>query len=385
MSRWSALPAALALWLLAACAPLPPARPVAPLLHDERFAPPSEAVQTDPFRLSEAMQRYLATEIPRFVRLRGAQSGLLEALYERDALRLAYDASFTRDAAQAFDARSGNCLSLVVMTSALAKAMGIEVRYNSAVNADVWGRQGDLLTHSGHVNITLGRRLLDNSRLRMPSMTVDFLPPEWLGGLRTREIDEATVVAMFLNNRAVEHLVAGRLDDAYWYARESVLRDPRFASAVNTLGGLYLRRGMAIEAEAAIRHVLAAEPDNPRALGNLVEVLQAQGRSAEAQEARARLARVEPDPPYHFFRLGVAAAGRGEWALARELFEREVQRADFNPEFHHWLGIALWRLGDTEAARRELALALENSTTHGDRERYSAKLARFVELGAPTP
>src|SRR5207249_7258659 len=52
------------------------------------------------------------------------------------------------------------------------------------------------------------------------SMTIDFLPPADLRGARTWAIDEPTIIAMYMNNRAVESLTSGRMDDAYWWARE---------------------------------------------------------------------------------------------------------------------------------------------------------------------
>jgi hypothetical protein len=64
-----------------------------------------------------------------------------------------------------------------------------------------------------------------------------------------------------------------------------------------------------------------------------------------------------------------------DYRAAREMFEREVARADSYHEFHFWLGVADWRLGDEAAARRQLALAMDNSLTRSQHELYAAKLA----------
>src|SRR5436309_9689919 len=113
-------------------------------------------------------------------------------------------------------------------------------------------------------------------------MTVDFLPPDQIAGLHTREVGEATVIAMYANNRSAEALAEGRLDDAYAWSAESVRRDPGFASAYNTLGVVYLRHGNLAEAERSFARVLAADAHDPRALANLAETYQRQGRVAEA-------------------------------------------------------------------------------------------------------
>lgn len=66
---------------------------------------------------------------------------------------------------------------------------------------------------------------------------------------------------------------------------------------------------------------------------------------------------------------------RVDFKAARELFAKEVDRDPYYHEFHFWLALADFRLGDLERAQKQMALALESSTTRGDRDLYAAKLA----------
>jgi hypothetical protein len=68
----------------------------------------------------------------------------------------------------------------------------------------------------------------------------------------------------------------------------------------------------------------------------------------------------------------------GDFKAARDAFAKEVRRAPEYHEFHFWLGVAELRLGNVGAARSELALALEHSTTARDHDLYAAKLARLA-------
>ena len=281
----------------------------------------------------------------------------------------------TRNAAQAFEARAGNCLSLVIMTAAFARELGLQVRYQSAYLEESWSRKGSLLLKSGHVNITLGKRLADHGLNPLPyGLTIDFLPQDELRNLRTVEIPESLVVAMFMNNRSVESLVQGRLDDAYAWARESVSADPSFLAAQNTLGVVYLRRGALAQAGRVFEHVLAVDPTHTRALANLAEVASRAGRDDEAARLRARLAQLEPEPPLHYFNLGMAAMQRGDYRAARDLFSKEAARGDATSEVHYQLGLAYYRLGNLVEATRELSLAAETSASSRERDLYSAKL-----------
>ncbi|KNZ33526.1 MAG: hypothetical protein AD742_05860 [Methylibium sp. NZG] len=361
--------------------------PPAHLFDDTLFAAPSEPPRADAiFALSDAMKRYVEQDIAGPLRSKGPQRGLLEALYSKGQLKLDYDSVRTRNAAEAFEARSGNCLSLVIMTAAFAKHLGLPVRYQSVYTDATWTRSGNLYFSSNHVNLALEHRATD-ARVGVDTdraWTVDFLPPEDVRGQRTRVISEATVVAMYMNNRAAEALAGGQLNDAYAWGREAIRQSPAFLSAYNTLAVTYLRRGHPQHAAQLLRHVLQREPDNTIALSNLARTLGELGQVTEAAQLAQRLNKVEPHPPFHFFDLGLAALQAGQFESARELIGKEIKRAAYHHEFHFWLAVANIGLGDKSAARRHLILAKENSTTFDDKALYSAKLERINALRLPT-
>jgi thioredoxin-like negative regulator of GroEL len=363
--------------LLAACASVPQGTPAADaLLDDTRFAPPSQRIDAgDVFALNDAMKRYLDSDIGHQLRMKGAQRGLIDALYTRGDLKLEYDTAMTRNASQAFDARSGNCLSLVIMTAAFAKQLGLPVRYQSVYVPETWSRNGNLYFSSGHVNLSIGKRAMDAKVFDLAEfLTIDFLPPRDLRGLLARTIDEDTIIAMYLNNRAAESLAEGRIDDAYWYVRAAMKQMPTFLTAYNTLGVVYTLHGDAAHAARVLQHVVAMEPGNRQAMANLVPVLERLGRTDEARDVAARLARLEPQPPFHYFNQGVEAMHARDYSKAKSLFQKEIDRAAYYHEFHFWLALANLGLGDTKEARRHLATALENSTTSKDHDLYAAKL-----------
>jgi Flp pilus assembly protein TadD len=197
-----------------------------------------------------------------------------------------------------------------------------------------------------------------------------------------RQVSEAAIVAMFMNNRAAEAMVRGALADAYAYAREAVVQDPTYASAYNTLGVVYQRRGMAARAERAYRYALTLESHHLPALANLARSLDGQGRSAEAAPYRQLLARLEAEPPFRYFDLGRAAAQAGDFRSARDYILREMRRDPDYHEFHFWLAVALYGLGDVEQARKHLTAAMQNSTTRREQALYASKLQRLPTAAA---
>ncbi|HEY1325799.1 MAG TPA: tetratricopeptide repeat protein [Casimicrobiaceae bacterium] len=357
--------------MLAACATAPVAPPSA-LFEDSAFAPPSERIDADDiFAVSAEMKQFIDTRIEPNA-TSGVRQALLDALEVEGQLKLEYDAEFTRDAAQAFAARSGNCLSLVVMTAAFAKALDLKVRYHDVRIEETWGRDGHIYFSIGHVNVTVSDRGFSRNS---GESTIDFLPPRDVSKESGRLISEQTVVAMYMNNRAVESLVRGRVDDAYWWAREAIAQEPSYMSAYNTLGAVYERRGMPANAEKLFTYVMQREPSNLHVMSNLVAALSEQGRVAEANALSQVMKARDPNPPFSFFNRGLAAMKDGDYARARDLFEKEIDRAPYYHEFHFWLAAAYVGLGDYRHAREHLKIAMENSTTRRDHDLYAAKFA----------
>ena len=366
--------------LLVACASAPASRAPDGLFNDHLFHAPSVRISAkDVFALSDEMKHYLSVDIAPQLRSKGARQGLIDAIAMSGQLKLDYDAIMTRNASEAFAARSGNCLSLVIMTAAFAKALELPVKYQSVYADETVSRSGNVQFFIGHVNLTLGERLIyvGPGRTINDMMTIDFLPPQEIRGLSTRVIGEESIVAMFMNNRAAEVLVQGHLDDAYWWARGAIAQDPRFLSAYNTLGIVYQRHGELIEAEKTFAYILEREPGNTRVMSNLQRLLVEMGRAEEAKLLAIQLEKLEPNPPFSYFNLGMKALREGNPEAARNMFAKEVDRAPYYHEFRFWLGVAYLGLGDVDQARKQLTFALEYATSRSDHDLYAAKLDRI--------
>ncbi|MCG2586269.1 tetratricopeptide repeat protein [Massilia sp. TS11] len=363
----------------------------ASIFADQAFAPPTEPIGVQQaFTLSPAMRDYLQQTV-RTAPGSNPQRRLFNALYAKGQLLVEYDASKTRLPAETFEQKAGNCLSLVLLTAAFAKELGLDITYQNVLVDETFSRSGNLVFASHHVNITLGKlrpyggtvitaRDDEASLYTASAITIDFLPPPDARALRSLAIDENTVLAMYMNNRAAESLAAGDLNNAYAWAAAGVRQYPGFVNTYNTLGVIYSRRGLLDQAETTLRYALLVDPDNRLILSNLVPVLAKQGKDGEAGQLRERVARLDPHPPFEFFDKGMEAARRGAWAEARDYFRREVRRAPYYHEFHFWLAMASYKLGELDTAREEMDLAVQTSTTRRDSALYEGKLAALRQM-----
>ncbi len=370
--------------LLSACASVTTVPPTETVLNDTLFSPASVKIDAaDVFALSDEMRHYLANDIARAVRTKGATEALVDALYTKQQLKLEYESAMTRNAAQAYASHSGNCLSLVIMTAAFAKQMGVNVEFQSVFVEETWSRRGNINFLSGHVDLALRKSALaaHYSPLSDPTTIIDFLPSDDAKKYRRKAITESTVVGMYMNNRAAESLAVGNVNDAYWWAREAILQAPTFLSGYNTLGVIYQTHGNLKEAGRVFSMILEREPDNIAALSNQAKLLAQLGLADEAKALNLRLTKIEPYPPFYFFDRGMDAMRAGNFQAAKELFSKEVNRAAYYHEFQFWLGIADLRLGDVQEAREHMLIALETGPTTADRNLYSAKLQQMKTKG----
>lgn len=364
-------------FLLSACSTAPMISVHPQLFHDDLFQAPTSIVSATPiFKADAAIQQFIANEITSQLKTNSHQRALFNALYNKAQLRLEYDSSMTRNASEAFAARSGNCLSLVIMTAAIAKEMNVQVQYQKVMSKDEWSRSGNLYFASGHVNIVIGQKRFDqkNHLDQNYQMTIDFLPPEDTAGQRTIEIEENTIVAMYFNNRAAESMVRDDYQQAYWFAKAAIQADLQFAPAYNTLGVIYMHHQQYTFAQTAFASAMQLEPDSTITMSNMVQTLTELGQTIAAQKLNQKLLDQQPYPPFYFFHQGLAAMNQKEYSKAKSLFQRELKRAPDYHEFHFWLGVAHYRLGDLIAAQQELNLAKQNSTNQKDYALYAAKL-----------
>lgn len=256
------------------------------------------------------------------------------------------------------------------------------MQYQKVLVKEDWSRSGELYFASGHVNIVLGKKRFDekNHLDQNYQMTIDFLPPQDTASQHTIDLEENTIIAMYMNNRAAESLVRNQTDLAYWWTKEAIKADPQFSYAYNTLGVIYMRHKKYLDAYRALEVALRIDPDSLVTTSNMVQTLESLGRGTEARNLKEHLLSKQPYPPFHFFNLGVKAMDKNEFQQAKMLFNKELQRAPDYHEFHFWLGLAHFRLGELEAAQRELDIAKANSTTQKDYALYSAKSDRLNAL-----
>ena len=268
-----------------------------------------------------------------------------------------YQMGHSSIAAETWRRKRGDCLSLLVLTYAIAKAMDLPATMQEVRVPQIVDRYGGVDYVAGHVNLLIknGGRLQISDGFNFGNVVIDFEPQ--IGSQREGSaLTEDAILARFYNNLAAEYLAAGQLDFAYAHFKAAIAADASFSPSYANLALVYKRQGLLPYAERLLRHAIALDDDNDIALASLHRLLQSQGRDSEAaQYAKLLEARREKNP-YYWFGLGLNYFHQEDYRRAIAAFEQAAALSTGFEEVHRYLALAYLHMGDAQAPKMQAAL-----------------------------
>ena len=318
----------------------------------------------------------LTPELERFIdaRVRPHQSrtfklqGLMDALFGKDGLGIAYGTMETRTPAETFASRSGNCLSFTILFVALARHVGLDAYYQEVSEILSWDRRGDVAVSNRHMFA-----MVETS----DGVTrVDFLPGIEKRYRSVRRIGEQRVLAHFYSNLGAEALTADELDRAMEMFRRALAADAELAAAWVNKGVTHRRRGELEEAEASYLRALELDPQEVSAATNLASLYLATDRDRQAAPYLKTVQRHRRRNPFHHFRQGMEASRRGQLRLAGKSLKRAVRMMPDDVMFRAELGKVQLRAGRPRRAERSFRRALARAADEAQRARLTGLIER---------
>lgn len=282
----------------------------------------------------------------------------------------------TLDAATTLREGRGDCLSLAILTTALARLAGIEIGYQLMDDEPVFEFNGNVISKGVHVRSVLYKpdweRPPGNIVYIRPRIKIDYFPTQ-----RARYISnlsEQGYYAMYYRNIAASGIADGDHDEAWWYAREALAYVPRDSEALNMLAVILRRTGRLAESEAVYRFGIEYAGENLSLLKNYHLLLTKSGRTEEARRIKARLMTMDDPSPFHWFHLAQSYYREEDYSSAIRYYREALERA---PYLHQaYLGIArsYYHMGESGNVEHALSMALENAQKVSIRSRYQEKL-----------
>ncbi|MCC5451886.1 hypothetical protein LMJ53_09135 [Rheinheimera sp. UJ51] len=282
----------------------------------------------------------------------------------------------TLKASEALSLKNGNCLTLAIVTKALADIVNLEVSYQVVHAAPVYALNSSLMTLSSHVRTYIYdpnyQPSLGMMVLRRRSIIIDYFPSE--SDIRGEHISHNDFMAMYYQNIAAEALLDGQLDYAYSTLQQGLTFNPFNAETLNSLAVTFNRAGDAKQAETLYKFMLDNDFASGNVISNYVALLQLQGRDSEVAALAQKVAEINDDNPYRWIDMADEAFAAAQYTLAFKYYQKANETAPYLHEGQFGLAKSHYQLGRLNSAEKALNKAIELSYKSHDRRLYEAKL-----------
>ncbi|MFT6954799.1 MAG: tetratricopeptide (TPR) repeat protein [Glaciecola sp.] len=362
--------------------------PIEQLLNDSaftEFGAYSIERPTDIFALDPQAKTFVAETIE------GLHSGderieaLIHRIFARADLDLVYEASANTIASETFKNGSANCLSLSIMTFAMAKEAQLQSDFQIVEIPEYWTRRGGYTLLNGHINLRIKAKTNSNiTRLFENVFVVDFDPSAGANKFPTQYASEKVVLAMFYNNKGADALLNENSDLAYAYLREAILADENYAGAWVNLGLLYRKKGLYNLALGAYNQAIALNEDYNTAWENLAILYEHLGDTKAAFDIHTRLDQKRQKNP--FYHQMLAEIDRNEGSLENSIlhYKKAIGLNNNQHQFYFGLATVYFDKGDFEKSEHYLMLAIRKAGKGNVADMYLNKLSALSSFIAST-
>ncbi|MBN4053589.1 tetratricopeptide repeat protein [Haliea sp. AH-315-K21] len=279
-------------------------------------------------------------------------------------------------ASQSLALKSGNCLSLAILTSALAKTVDLEIDYQLMDDVPVYELNGTIVTKGLHIRTILydpgfaGEPGVDY--LFKPGIKIDYFPTG-----RSRfiaNLDENDYLAMYYQNIAAAAIANNDSNIAYWYAMESLKFVPDNSNAINMLAIINRRVDNLEIAEQLYLYGIELAGEKLTLLKNYRILLSSSGRTEEAEHLQREIDSMQDSSPFEWFQLARNAYDEGDLSGAIRYYQRALDLAPYLHEAHLAIAQINYELGNLGRAENALENAIANVNKVSTRNLYQAKL-----------
>ena len=287
----------------------------------------------------------------------------------------------TYTANEALTNDAGNCLSLAIVTTALADLVGLDSEYQEVNSAPIYHRYHNVTTTSGHVRTIVykpneveeeGTVILRRSRI-----IIDYFPS--VSDVKGAIVSRQDFISMFYQNLAGDAIVAEDYDLAFSYLQEALEQNELNARTINTLAVLNNKVSHHENAEKLFEFGVNHTNKTVNLVSNYADYLK---RAGEHDKASALLENVEENydrNPYSWLDVANQHLEEGSRRLALKYYEKALEIAPYLHEAH--FGLAKLHILNGHSFKALVALQKAQELTYEGtvRDLYTAKALTLKE------
>lgn len=304
--------------------------------------------------------------------------------YAQDGLL--YDNTATKTASETISSGKANCLSLSILAYSMATELGIAANFQDIEIPEYWTSSFSQTWLNGHINLRLKHHNVPHQSsgviLLGKDIVVDFDPFSLKRHFPEKAIKQATVIAMFYNNKAAIAFSLQQYANAYAYYQAAAQSDPGFAQTWSNLGVLFRINGMHDLAELSYQYSLSLDPSSTNTLANLAVLYRQSGKVSAAESLEKQVQAKRDTNPYYFLMLGDEAYRDVNYANAIKYYQNALRLDTKNHEAYFGLAKTYYALNDTAAAARYMRKAQRAAPSGSEQQRYEHKLSLLNQLAS---
>ncbi|MHC6647531.1 tetratricopeptide repeat protein [Alteromonas sp. HB246098] len=296
------------------------------------------------------------------------------AYYLNDLVSNFSYAGDTLKAQDVLNKRYGNCMSLALLTTALARLVNLDVVYQQVHTPPLYRRFGKTLTTSTHVrSIILGPEpeKTGDSIVFRGRAVIDYFPSS--RDDRGVYISEADFISMYYQNMSAE-VMSDDPNLAYSYLYRAMQLTTTNASTLNSLAVLYRSNGYEKEARKLYEFAIENHIQSVHTLSNFAVLLKKVGDVETLSRIGDMYLKTDDDNPYRWIDLGNAFLAKGKLSEAEMFFNKAIATGPYLGESYSAIAKTYFLQGKVLKAENMMEKALSLSLPSQNRALYTAKL-----------
>jgi hypothetical protein len=279
-------------------------------------------------------------------------------------------------AEQALEKLQGNCMTLALLTSALAQLAGIETGYRVIYQEPMIDYDQNIFISSNHIRTYLYKTNPAPEQgillLQRAALVIDYFPEK--GNLAGDEISAERFYAMLYNNLAADALLSGNTDNAFHLSQKALSYDASFTPSINMIALMYHRKGALAEAAAWFDYGMQQRDSKITLLTNYRDFALKTHDHQLLEKINQQLTSNDDDNPYVWLALAIDAERSQQPQHAQLYYKKLLEKA---PYLHN-ANLALVRLylkeNNVEAAQELIEQAMSYAYDPQRLQLYQTKL-----------
>ena len=281
----------------------------------------------------------------------------------------------TLDAKTTLGTESGNCMSLAILTTALARAAKIEIDYQLVNRLPIYQEFGSLIFNAQHIRSVIYEPLIEvgsGLQFSRSKTVIDYYPSRY--SYTSGNVSEEKFIGMYYQNLAAEALGKNDFTRAFWLLNKSLEVDKNNAEAINSMAVLNRRVGDDVTAEELYKYGIKHAGNKVSLLRNYHILLELQNRTADAARVAKELEGLEDLNPFRWLHAANDAYAEADYQTAIDLYEKAVEMAPYLHQGYFGIAKSEFQLGNYSASGRALDKAREEAFDIRAKDLYQAKL-----------